>query len=187
MILTLTKPCFCNVHRNYTISNLGLFAKAIILIILVVSAQHYDYNIFKSLFLCSDKMILEEKIIFKKAIALTLAIFTTLVMSAMSFATDSESIEEQIEYYNIDILNASVPVPIGVLQHAAKLDPTNHDLNRFVNTRNNSDENVVMSSEEIFTLLVFSLIPTERAEYLAGYKNQELEISYENGSFYVVG
>ena len=46
---------------------------------------------------------------------------------------------------------------------------------------------LVMSSQEIFTLLVSSLIPSERDEYLVAYENQELEVSYKNGSFYVVG
>ncbi len=121
----------------------------------------------------------------KKIMAFIMTITLTLSMSYVGFATSVESIENKIINYNIDVIESSITVPIKTLQQAAKFDSANQELKQFVNSISNNAENFVMSSEEVFELLVLLVIPEERDEYLASYKNQTLEISYENGSFFV--
>lgn len=113
----------------------------------------------------------------KKALSFLLAVSMLLSISVSAFADSNRSLYSQ---YGIIIKGEPAKIPVQYIEKLYNMNPQGETAYRGM--LNSNQEAIVFDSHQIFDIIVNTLDKDSIPEYLNGFRNQEIVVSYDDGT-----
>lgn len=93
--------------------------------------------------------------------------------------------DDFVEQYNISVRGEVQTIPYQVLEKICADSPNPGFFPKITKLLQSKSEDYPFTPEELWSLMVSSLLPEEQKEFVSGYAGKTVYLSYDNGSILI--